>query len=154
RPHIAGGAVGFHDETMEAVRDMLGDAMAGAGFTDYLLWFYTPMALPLADGLSPRGVVYDCMDELSAFRYAPPQLAERERELLRVADLVMTGGPSLYASKRSRHANVHCLPSSVDAVHFSRTPSEHPTQAALPHPRLGYYGVIDERLDLDLLAAV
>lgn len=154
RPHVANGTMGFHDETMEAVRGMLSDAMADAGFVDYLLWFYTPMALPLARGLRPQGVVYDCMDELSAFRYAPPELAERERELLQLADLVLTGGPSLYASKRSRHANVHCLPSSVDAAHFSRTPPEHPSQVDLPQPRLGYYGVIDERLDLDLLAAI
>ncbi len=154
RPHVADSAPGFNDEAMAAILPMLHEAMDAAGFEDYLLWFYTPMALPLAAGLRPRNVVYDCMDELSAFRFAPPQLTQRESELLRVADLVLTGGPSLYASKRDRHPDVHCFPSSVDAAHFSRTPPEHPSQVELPRPRLGYYGVIDERLDLDLLAAV
>lgn len=154
RPHVAGSAPGFNEEAMVAIRPMLRDAMDAAGIEDYLLWFYTPMALPLAVGLRPRGVVYDCMDELSAFRFAPPELMQRESELLRLADLVLTGGPSLYAAKRDRHPDVHCFPSSVDAAHFARTPPEHPSQVDLPHPRLGYYGVIDERIDLDLLDAV
>ena len=77
------------------------------------------MALPLAEGLNPQAVVYDCMDELSAFLNAPPQLLEREAHLLKLADVVFTGGPSLYRAKKDRHPNVHCFPSSVDAKHFA-----------------------------------
>jgi UDP-galactopyranose mutase len=97
------------------------------------------------------------MDELSAFMGAPPSLCARERELFDRADLVFTGGRSLYEAKRAQHQSVHCFPSSIDAAHFgrARTPQPDPDdQAELPHPRLGYFGVIDERIDLELIAAV
>jgi glycosyltransferase involved in cell wall biosynthesis len=114
------------------------------------------MALPLVRMLRPRAVIYDCMDELSAFMFAPPQLLQREAELLDWADIVFTGGPSLFRSKKDRHPNVHCFPSSVDAKHFrkARQLSDPADQASIPHPRLGYYGVIDERLDPALLDAM
>jgi UDP-galactopyranose mutase len=115
------------------------------------------MALGFTRGLPARAVVYDCMDELSLFRGAPSELLEREAELLRIAHLVFTGGRSLYEAKRSRHAGVHLFPSSIDAGHFgkARGGMEAPDdQAALPRPRLGYCGVIDERMDLDLLAGI
>ncbi len=123
---------------------------------NYAVWFYTPMAIPLAPGLKPQVIIYDCMDELSAFKDAPPELLEREPELLRKADLVFTGGPSLFRAKRHLHPHVHCFPSSVDRAHFAKAiqPGEHPLQAGIPHPRLGYFGVIDERMDLDLLRAM
>jgi UDP-galactopyranose mutase len=127
------------------------------GLTDYVLWFYTPMALPLAEGLSPKAIVYDCMDELSAFLNAPAELKEREAALLQRADLVFTGGSSLYRAKRDRHPNVRCFPSSVDAKHFASAAEgmqEPADQADLPHPRLGFFGVIDERLDVALLDAM
>src|ERR1700712_4158419 len=95
------------------------------------------------------------MDELSAFRFAPENLLALERELLDIADLVFTGGQSLYEAKRDRHPSVHCFPSSVDQDHFSAArnglpvPSDQPTSAG---PVLGYYGVIDERIDLALIA--
>jgi UDP-galactopyranose mutase len=138
---------------------LLADLIEAEGLSDTIAWLYTPMALPLAQTLMPKAVVYDCMDELSTFLYAPPQLLEREAELLRWADVVFTGGPSLYRAKKGRHANLHCFPSSVDADHFQQArPSENGTanpeakdQADLPHPRLGFYGVIDERIDLALL---
>jgi UDP-galactopyranose mutase len=120
-------------------------------------WFYTPMPAPAMIGaFDERAVVYDCMDELSLFRGAPPSLLDRERRLLELADLVFTGGQSLYEAKRERHPAVHAFPSSIDAEHFGRArrPAPEPAdQAAIPHPRLGYVGVIDERIDLDLLAA-
>jgi glycosyltransferase involved in cell wall biosynthesis len=97
------------------------------------------------------------MDELSLFACAPPLLRERERELLRRADLVFTGGQSLYQAKRSQHHNVHAFPSSVDRAHFAQARSmldEQPDQRCLPRPRLGFYGVIDERIDLDLAAGI
>jgi UDP-galactopyranose mutase len=123
---------------------------------NFACWFYTPMALPLAAGLDPCVTVYDCMDELSAFKNAPAELIEREKELLCQADLVFTGGESLYRAKRERHPNVHCFPSSVDHAHFSTalTSEDHPMQAGLGRPRLGYYGVIDERMDLEIVRAL
>lgn len=154
RPHVCGTAPGFDDTHLQVLRQMLQEALQDHQLREHLLWFYTPMALALAADLRPRGIVYDCMDELAAFDGAPPQMLEREEGLFQAADLVLTGGQSLYESKRSRHADVHCFPSSVDAAHFSRRPADHPSQARLPHPRLGYYGVIDERLDLGLVAAL
>ncbi|MFL6233551.1 MAG: glycosyltransferase [Thermoanaerobaculia bacterium] len=148
---------GLSPEEVEAAqRDQLQGMLAGHGVSDYVLWYYTPMALGFSEGLEPAAVVYDCMDELSLFRGAPPALLERERRLLELADLVFTGGQSLYEAKRERHPSVHAFPSSIDHEHFGRArrPAPDPAdQAAIPRPRLGYFGVIDERIDLDLLAA-
>ena len=156
RPHSTVTSPGFHDDQIPPLQKMLGDLLARERIRDYAVWFYSPMALPLMQHLAPAVVVYDCMDELSAFRNAPRQLLQRESALLKIADVVFTGGPSLYRAKRDRHPSVHCFPSSVDAAHFSsarnRT-NDHPLQQALPRPRLGYFGVIDERLDLELLDA-
>jgi glycosyltransferase involved in cell wall biosynthesis len=124
---------------------------------DYVLWFYTPMALPATSLLSPLARVYDCMDELSAFKGAPKELLTREAELFAVADLVYTGGHALFEAKRALHPNVHAFPSSVDRDHFAlaRTKLEEPAdQAAIKGPRLGFFGVIDERMDIALLAGV
>ncbi|WP_246844900.1 UDP-galactopyranose mutase [Altererythrobacter sp. TH136] len=122
-----------------------------------VLWYYTPMMLPISRQLNADCVVYDCMDELANFRFAPPELLPLESELIGRADLVFTGGYSLYEAKRDRHARVHPFPSSVDGPHFAaaRAGANDPAdQAGFPRPRLGFYGVIDERLDLELLATV
>jgi len=121
----------------------------------YVLWLTTPMAVGFTRALNPLAVVYDCMDELSSFAYAPEQIRQREDELFGIADLVFTGGASLYEAKRERHLDVHLFPSSVDTAHFAAArgalPEPH-DQAAIARPRLGYMGVIDERMDLELLA--
>lgn len=123
-----------------------------------VLWYYTPMSLPFSAHLAAARVVYDCMDELAAFRGAPPALLEREGELLARADVVFAGGHSLFEAKRGRHPNVHAFPSSVDVAHFGRArraaAPEPPDQAAIPRPRVGHYAVLDERLDRDLVAGV
>lgn len=150
RPHVTGDAPGFHDDHLPALQRMVGDAMAEERVSDYWVWFYTPMALPLATELAPRGVVYDCMDELTLFKHAPRQLVQRENALFKMADLVFTGGRSLYNAKRHRHPDVHCFPSSVDAQHFSAA-QEHPLLKGVARPRLGYCGVIDERVNLELI---
>ncbi|SDS70621.1 Glycosyltransferase involved in cell wall bisynthesis [Halopseudomonas xinjiangensis] len=124
---------------------------------DLLLWFYTPMALSYAEHLKPRVVIYDCMDELSAFRGAPPELIEREKQLLERADLVFTGGYSLWEAKRELHDNAHPFPSSVDVEHFASARdrrADPEDQAAIGRPRLGFYGVIDERFDIELVGSV
>lgn len=120
-------------------------------------WYYTPMMLPFSRHLAAGCIVYDCMDELANFRFAPPALMGLEEELLSVADLVFTGGYSLYEAKRHRHPHVHPFPSSVDVAHFAAARAGLPEpedQRDLARPRLGFYGVIDERMDLKLLAAV
>jgi glycosyltransferase involved in cell wall biosynthesis len=124
---------------------------------DYLLWYYTPMALPFSRQLTPRATVYDCMDQLAGFAGAPAEIFALERELLERCDLLFTGGLSLYEAKRKGHSNAHCFPSSVDVAHFRqarKATGDPDDQAAIPRLRLGYFGVIDERLDLDLIADV
>jgi UDP-galactopyranose mutase len=124
---------------------------------NYVLWYYTPMARHFSRSLNPSAVVYDCMDELSGFRGAPPGLRAAEAELFATADLVFTGGQTLYQSKKRQHPSVHCFPSSIDreffetARHIAADPAD---QAAMAHPRLGYCGVIDERMDMDLVLTV
>lgn len=145
-----------HEQTSVLSR-LVAELLRRYGVDDYLLWYYTPMALPFTRALTPRAVVYDCMDELSAFAGAPAQIREHEEELLRRASLVLTGGASLFEAKKHRHPNIHALPSSVDVAHFrkAREPLPEPAdQASIPHPRLGFFGVIDERLDVELLASV
>ncbi|MEJ6020700.1 glycosyltransferase [Ramlibacter sp. PS4R-6] len=154
RPHVTGAAEGFHDEHLPVLKQLVADAVRERGIRDAWLWFYTPMALPLAGELRPRGIVYDCMDELSHLRDAPGQLVQRENALFKVADLVFTGGPSIHKAKRSRHPDVHCFPGSVDAAHFERIGGEHPLHADIPRPRIGYSGVIDRRINLVLLDAI
>lgn len=132
------------------------DELVGAHELErYILWLYTPMALQFVRHLRPELVVFDCMDDLASFAGAPPELRELERELLDVADLVFTGGYSLYEAKRDHHPEVYPFPSSVDVAHFTRAREQQPDpadQASIPRPRVGYAGVIDERLDLPLLA--
>lgn len=155
QPHTPVQAHGFHDDQIPLLQPLVA-ALAPEG-EQLLVWFYTPMALPLLQALPPALVIYDCMDELSAFKNPPKQLLQRESALLNIADLVFTGGPSLYEAKRSRHDNAHCFPSSVDAVHFEQAldrSNGHPLHTAIPRPRLGFFGVIDERFDAELIAAL
>lgn len=155
QPHTPSSAAGFHDDQIPLLQPLL-EKLVPDG-EQPIVWFYTPMALPLLAKLHPSRVVYDCMDELSAFRNPPRQLLQRETALLNLADVVFTGGPSLYEAKRTRHPNVHCFPSSVDVVHFEQALDRnngHPLHQDIPRPRLGYYGVLDERLDAELIAAL
>jgi glycosyltransferase involved in cell wall biosynthesis len=154
RPHVRGGAHGFHPEHKAVLQRLVAQCLKEQDIADYWIWFYTPMALPMADKLEPEGIIYDCMDELSLFRGAPRELIDQETALFKAADVVFTGGRSLYNAKKSRHANVHCFPSSVDALHFRQGTQDHPLQKDIPHPRLGYCGVIDERIDLELIAGI
>jgi glycosyltransferase involved in cell wall biosynthesis len=123
--------------------------------TNYVFWYYTPMALNKSRHFKPALTVYDCMDELAQFKFAPPELRQREQELFERADLVFTGGQRIYEAKREQHADAHSFPSSIDKQHFgqARNPSlaEPADQADIAHPRIGFFGVVDERLDIDLL---
>ena len=138
-------------------RDVFDRLLASYAVRDPVLWFYTPMAHAFTPHVRSALTVYDCMDELSAFHGAPPALPAHEANLFARADLVFTGGHSLWEAKRAHHPRVYPFPSSVEAEHFAkaRTMREDPAdQASIPRPRLGYFGVIDERMDLELLAQI
>jgi protoporphyrinogen oxidase/glycosyltransferase involved in cell wall biosynthesis len=155
QPHTDIDTPGFHDSQIALLQQQLSTLVNEDERP--LIWFYTPMALPLLTTFQPCAVIYDCMDELSAFNYAPRQLQQLESALISRADLVFTGGTSLYEVKKSKHPRVYCFPSSVDTVHFEQALDRnngHPLQSSLPSPRLGYYGVIDERMDIELIAAL
>ncbi|MDF3036737.1 MAG: UDP-galactopyranose mutase [Paucimonas sp.] len=148
-------APGFHDEQLPQLGKLVKQLVKD--YPDHIAWFYTPMALPLLQEIEPRVVVYDCMDELAAFKNAPKQLLQRESALLKTADIVFTGGPSLYRAKKDRHPNAHCFPSSVDVAHFAQAldrTTSHEAHRNIPGPRLGFYGVIDERFDAPLIEKV
>ena len=146
---------GLQAEAVEAaLRRLLADEMGGHARPS-LFWYYTPMMLSFSSAMRPDLVIYDCMDELANFAFAPQDIADREAELMARADLVFCGGRSLFEARVGRHANIHCYPSGVDIAHFARDPAhvdDPADQADLPRPRLGFYGVIDERMDLPLLA--
>lgn len=131
--------------------------IAERNIKEFICWYYTPMALEYTAHLVPQVTVYDSMDELSAFRFAPPQLLPLENELFKKADVAFTGGHTLYQAKKDRHHNIHPFPSSIDKEHFQAArynETEPADQKEIPHPRFGFYGVVDERFDIELLREV
>jgi UDP-galactopyranose mutase len=151
-PHMPEGLSLATQQTIQKL--LLNNMLLEFNISDYLLWYYTPMALAFSSFLKPRLTVFDCMDELSAFKGAPQEMKDREAELMRRADVVFTGGQSLYEAKVGRHDYLYAFPSSIDYAHFAqaRIVSDEPAdQSSIPHPRIGFAGVIDERMDLELL---
>jgi len=150
-PHLPPGSEG----DTEAQRALIDLFIASMRINKFLLWYYSPMYVPFTDHIRPELVVYDCMDELSAFKFAPPSLQENERILMQKADVVFTGGHHLYEAKKDRHHNIHPFPSSIDKEHFRQARYMHTQpgdQAGIPHPRIGFYGVIDERFNIELMS--
>ncbi len=153
-PSLPGGMA---DAEQESVLKALLDGFLAGERGPFVRWYYTPMMLPFSRHIEAAATVYDCMDELANFRFAPARLLSLESELFDAADLVFTGGYSLYEAKKGRHPNVHPFPSSVDREHFGRARAidgDPDDQAAAKGPRFGFYGVIDERMDLGLIAAI
>ena len=151
-PHLPSGLT--DESTASIQRQLLDEYIEREKLVDFVAWYYTPMALKFSDHLLPEVIVYDCMDELSAFQGAPPELVLQEQRLFTLADVVFCGGASLFAAKRRQHRNVHLFPSSIDRMHFAaarRLQPDPQDQARIPHPRIGFYGVLDERLDTALL---
>lgn len=141
----------------QVLRDLLDEFLELCGAVRPVLWFYTPMMYEFASHVDASAIIYDCMDELANFKFASPRLGENERRLIARADAVFTGGHALYEAKRNLHENMHPFPSSVDADHFRTARkgcTEPPDQRSISGPKLGYFGVIDERLDLELINAV
>ncbi|MBD8081643.1 glycosyltransferase family 1 protein [Chryseobacterium caseinilyticum] len=148
---------GFDDFTSRRTQNLILLVMKEYDIKEYISWYYTPMALQFTDELTPERIVYDSMDELSAFKFAPPQLISMEQELFDKADVVFTGGHSLYQAKKNRHHNIHAMPSSIDKEHFGKArinQDEPEDQKEIGFPRLGFFGVVDERFDIELLRNV
>ncbi len=149
--------IGHDDErTQQHYEQLLLDYLASEEIHAPVLWLYTPVAATFVDLIQPQLLIYDVMDELSAFKGASEALKSADRQLLAQADLVFTGGVSLYRARQAHHDNIHLFPSGVDIDHFARADREkfeRPADIAqLSSPILGYFGVIDERMDLGLLA--
>ncbi|HXH29984.1 MAG TPA: glycosyltransferase [Bacteriovoracaceae bacterium] len=143
------------EEMESSLRDLVDELVFEEELTNMTLWYYTAMALSFSRHLEASTVIFDCMDELSLFKGAPQSLLDMEAELLTRADVVYTGGHSLYEARKNSHHNIHPFPSSIDFQHFSQGRLElaqPEDQKHIPHPRLGFYGVIDERFNIDLLA--
>jgi glycosyltransferase involved in cell wall biosynthesis len=153
--HLPHRLQGNEQASDQAQVQVLKQFFADNSITTYAFWIYTPMAMNRVHEFQPVLTVYDCMDELAQFKFAPPELRIREQELFKKADLVFTGGQRLYESKREQHNDAHAFPSSIDKDHFgqARNPelAEPGDQAGIPHPRVGFFGVVDERLDIELL---
>jgi glycosyltransferase involved in cell wall biosynthesis len=136
------------DEAIATARGLVG---AGGPIG---VWLYTPMMLELADAFAAAPLIFDCMDELAAFAGAPAGIAARDRSLVERADLVFTGGLSLYERRKAAGAKVRCYPSGVEYERFASDVAPHPLPAELSAPVFGYVGVIDERIDIDVLVAL
>jgi glycosyltransferase involved in cell wall biosynthesis len=154
-PHIPE----FVNEELTAAmqRSLIDELFEACAIANPILWYYTPMALAFSSHLKPCATVYDCMDELSAFKGAPPALRALEKDLFDRASVVFTGGQSLYEAKQHQHVNIHAFPSSIEVAHFAQARmrlADPADQAGIPHPRLGFYGVIDERMDLELIDGI
>jgi UDP-galactopyranose mutase len=150
-PHIRENSQ--EKETNIFLKESVNQIIKWYNISDYLLWYLTPMAIEFSSDLKPKGVVYDSMDELSMFKGAHPNILPNENKLFKIADVVFTGGYSLYEYKKHRHHNIHPIPSSIDQNHFNSgsgnpDPSD---QAKIPHPRVGFFGVLDERMDIELV---
>ena len=148
---------GSYEEVNFRIELLLTDLFEKHAVEKYLFWYYTPMSLEFTSSFLPEVVVYDCMDELSAFKFAPVTLQANEEKLFRKADLVFTGGNSLYEAKQHRHPDIFPFPSSIDKEHFSQARmglADPADQLAVPHPRMGFYGVIDERMNIELIRKV
>ena len=144
-------------EINQQMRELIKVFFVSQNLEDFTFWYYTPMALKFSAHLNPGLTVYDCMDELSAFKFAPEELKHLEKQLFNRANLVFTGGQSLYESKKNQHHNVYPFPSSIDKAHFAqaRTKGREPLdQAQCTGPKIGFYGVIDERFDSELIRGI
>src|SRR5687768_7264477 len=155
KPHLSGNA--DQSDVTARMQEMIKKIFNKNKINEYILWYYTPMALPVTTQLKPVATVYDCMDELSAFRFAPASLKKLEKDLLSKADVVFTGGHSLFEAKKNQHDNIYPFPSSIDKKHFATArhiKNDPADQASIPHPRFGFYGVLDERFDIELIREV
>lgn len=146
----------LHEELRKFARQAIDTVNLDGEFDAPLLWYYSPMEASWSLGhFEAKGVIYDCMDELSQFKGAPPELIEQEKRLMKRADIVFTGGYELWLKKSKQHPNVHFFGCGVEVEHFGKASLEEtpiPADVAnLPKPVIGWFGVVDERVDYTLL---
>jgi glycosyltransferase involved in cell wall biosynthesis len=156
RPHLEKGKENSKLNT-PILTSLLGKLFKDSSLEDWVFWYYTPMALQFSEKFKPKLIIYDCMDELSAFKFAPAELPALEKRLIEKADLVFTGGHSLYEAKKDQHTNIFPFPSSIDKAHFGKARKQNlepQDQARLSGPKIGFFGVIDERFDLNLIRGI
>ena len=154
-PHLSSGL--NEEQVTEAIKALLDKFLADENMDNWMFWFYTPMAFSFAGKHKPKLIIYDCMDELSAFKFAPEALIGLEKKLMARADLVFTGGHSLYEAKKQQHANIYPFPSSIEKEHFAKARSicDQPAdQASIQGVKIGFFGVIDERFDVELIRGI
>ena len=154
-PHLPKGLSSADDLCIQ--QELFDNFMTDKILSDITFWYYTPMALPFTRKYDAAVTVFDCMDELSAFKFAPAALKSLEKELLKKADVVFTGGYSLYEAKKSQHPNIYAFPSSIDKEHFKIVrdlKNNHHKIPAIKKLTLGFYGVIDERFDVELIRGI
>lgn len=140
-----------------AMNDLVDELVYEEELIDYTIWYYTPKAIGFTQQLQPQAVIFDCLNELSLLKGSPEALIQQEKELMKKADVVFTGSQSLYDAMKALHHNIHPISSSIDYEHFSQARQkliEPDDQINIPHPRIGFYGVIDERFDVDLLLKI
>lgn len=155
RQHMSSTAAGVDNDPWVSLRSWMADLVKGR--KDLIAWFYTPMALPLLEVVHASLVIYDRMNGSPFSSATFSRFSERERSLSHVADLVLTRSQNLYDNGHHGDQDVYYFPDSVDAVHFEQAldrSNSHPSHAAIMGPRLGFYGVIDERIDLALIASM
>ena len=154
-PHLPEGL--SHKEVTTSMTDLVDQFLQGKNLDNFAFWYYSPMFLAISEKHTPKLTIYDCMDELSAFKNAPKELTQMEKKLLGKADVVFTGGQSLYEAKKHQHPSIHPFPSSIEKEHFmkARTVKNQPAdQASIEGIKLGFYGVLDERFDIDLIKGI
>ncbi len=136
----------------ETVEQLLTEKLKSHNTTEYICWYYSPKAINYSQKLTPKLIIFDCMDECCGYEGADTEVNESEKKLLEVTDLVFTGGRSLCNAKKLLHKNVHLFPDSIDYERFNgNTKQAKKNIIKKPAAKIGYFGVIDERLDLNLL---
>jgi glycosyltransferase involved in cell wall biosynthesis len=157
-PHLRDGD--RWEESHDTIRELASRAIdtinLDGQFDEPILWYYSPMMVEWSlDHFPAKGVVYDCMDELSQFKFAPQGLIENERRLMDRADVVFTGGQELYEKKSRQHDNAHFFGCGVEYEHFAKAQDADgpiPNDVKnLKKPIIGWFGVIDERVDYELI---
>jgi hypothetical protein len=154
-PHIPADIT--PDKKIAAQKSLLDMLIDLKKINEYIVWYYSPIAYQFSHHLTPELIIYDCMDELSAFKFAPPELKQNEAIVFKKADIVFTGGHHLYEAKKHLHHNIYPFPSSIDKAHFAKAreiKNDPADQSHIAHPRFGFYGVVDERFDIELLEKV
>lgn len=154
-PHLLKGQP--ENKLMAVTEELLTSFFQDTNLKDWIFWYYSPMALQFSEKFKPRLIIYDCMDELSAFKFAPVTITALEQKLMSKADLVFTGGHSLYEAKKAQHHHIFPFPSSIDKAHFSKARkqnSEPSDQTPIKGQKIGFFGVIDERFDLELIKGI